>query len=599
MYRYIAAAGVTLVVVLIAAVTLLSIGPPDDLEYVRARDRGAEFLSLHLYTAALKEFEEAVKLRPREADPRIGMASIYIRLGDAAKAIQEANRATEIEKQSADAWIMLGRAQWQERNFTEAEKAATKARELDSDNPGAGELLLHIYFDNDQPEKFQAELDRTGQPSAETQDLAVRFYVKQSQFARAHDLQTRYRRRNLDRSILETELAIQREPGRTDLYIRLIKDLVRAGRFPEAVEKFESRNSNFEFLSFDLGKAYWMVGRKDDAIRAYRRASTGFVYKLPAEVALAAITGDVAHWREAFRADRPVQDYFVLAQLENVLPNADPLTRAFIYRYAGLFNPYFYNKSAEEALLVLNEKPRDFDALMTIGNAYQHLNRIDDATRYMELAREAYPGRAEPLSRLANLLLSAATKDPQRVVDLMEQAVKLEPNNPGYLYNLGWIYDQIGDKAKSTELYQRAIQASALSFEAMNNLALIYGEAGQPDRALPLLEKAIQTDPENEVAYFNMASYHVRRHDWRAALQNYDRVLQLNPMNVEASTEKGRIYLELGRTQSAVDSLNHALSLNAHSYDAYTLLSSAYEKMGKTKESEAAAEEATRIQARK
>jgi tetratricopeptide (TPR) repeat protein len=339
-----------------------------------------------------------------------------------------------------------------------------------------------------------------------------------------------------------------------------------------------------------------MAGRKDDAIRAYRRASSALVHKLPAEAALAAITGDVEHWREAFRAERPEQDYFVLAQLEAVLPKADPLTRAFIFRYAGLFNSYFYNKSAEEALRVLNDHPRDFDALMTIANAYQHVGRTDDAARYLELASEAHPASAEPVSRLANLRLSTS-KDSQQILDLMLKAVKLDPRNAGYLYNLGWLYDQLGETSKSTELYRRAIEASPLSFEAMNNLALAYGEAGEPDRALPLLEKAIKTDPENEVAYFNMASYHVRRHDWKSALQNYDRVLEINPMNAAASVEKGRIYLELGRTENAVESLNNALSMNAHSLDAYTLISSAYEKLNKTKEAKAASEEAERIRA--
>ena len=346
-----------------------------------------------------------------------------------------------------------------------------------------------------------------------------------------------------------------------------------------------------------MGKAYWMVGRKDEALDAYRRASAERVYKLPAEIALAAITGDVAHWREAFRAERPIQDLFVLSQLEALLPKADPLNRAFIFRYAGLFNPYFYNKSAEEALRVLNEQPQNIDALLTISNAYQHLGRNDDAARYLELAKESHPREAEIFSRLANLAIASGSKDPQGIVDFMSQAAKLEPRNAGYLYNLGWLYDQIGEKSKAVDLYKRAIEASPLSFEAMNNLALTYGEAGEPEKALPLLESAIKSDPENEVAYFNLASYHVRRRDWTSALENYNRVLEINPMNAGASTEKGRIYLELGRNDAAVESLNDALTVNAHSADAYTLLSSAYEKMNKPTEAKAAADEAERIQA--
>ena len=621
MHRYILAAASLFIILAITIAVLTSYHRPQDADYRVARDRGAEFLSLHLYGAALKEFEQAVKLHPRDADPLLGIAAIYIQLGDAAKAVQQADRATQLEKQSADAWVILGRAHWQQREFSEAEKAALKARELDPADTNASELLLHIYFDQDQPEKFQAEIGKDSKPSTAIQELAVQFYIRQGQFSRAYDVRTRYDRPTLDRSIIEAELAFKREPARTELPSQMMRDLVRAGRFKEAVElrdgsqkpgarsqKDRSSTLSFWLLApgfwlpasvpqFDLGKAYWMVGRKDEAIDAYRRASADRVYKLPAEIELASITGDVSHWREAFRAERPIQDLFVLSQLEALLPKADPLTRAFIFRYAGLFNSYFYNRSAEEALKVLNQQPDNLDALMTISNAYQHLGRNEDAARYLELAKESHPREAEIFSRLANLAIASGPKDPEGIVDLMNQAVKLEPRNAGYLYNLGWLYDQVGEKSKAVDLYKRAIEASPLSFEAMNNLALTYGEAGEPEKALPLLESAIKSDPENEVAYFNLASYHVRRRDWSSALENYNRVLEINPMNAGASTEKGRIYLELGRNDAAVESLNDALTINAHSADAYTLLSSAYEKMNKPTEAKAAADEAERIQA--
>src|SRR6185295_3546573 len=182
MHRYILAA-VSLVIILAITITIFdSYRRPQDADYRLARDRGAEFLSLHLYGAALKEFEQAVKLRPREADPLLGIASIYIQLGDAAKAVQQADRATQLEKQSADAWIMLGRAHWQQREFSEAEKAALKARELDPADANTSELLLHIYFDQEQPDKFEAELGKTAKPSPAVQDLAVQFYIRQGRF---------------------------------------------------------------------------------------------------------------------------------------------------------------------------------------------------------------------------------------------------------------------------------------------------------------------------------------------------------------------------------------------------------------------------------
>ena len=626
MKRYLLLAGATMFLLVVAAALLSVLNRPTQTQYRLARGRaqlftenylaaletlrdmpdskasgpeahsylGAAYLKLHLYKAAIREFEEASKQGSRLSDPWIGLASSYIQLGDLQNAINNAKRATEIEKRSAEAWIALGRAQWQQRNFEEAEKAALKARELDSDNPAVTDLLLHIYFDLDQPDKFQNELDRAGTAARSAQDLATRFFLHRSQFARAYDVKRRYDRADLERSVLESQLTLKRDPSRTDVVPQLVRNLVILSRFDEAVIAAKAYKGSVS-LDLELGKAFWMMGRKDEAIQAYRRTSAALVHKLSAEVSLAALTGEIKHWEEAYRAEHVEQDYFVLAHLEDLLSNPDPLVRSFVYRYAAIYDPWFYNKAAEEALKVLSEDPKNFDGLMTISTAYQRVGRIDDARRYLQTARDLYPKSGEPVSRLGSLALMMEAKDPQQILQLMETAVKLDPNHPGYLYNLAWMYDQLGQTAKALEFYQHAIKASPLSFEAMNNLALIYSSSGQSDRVLPLLEQATRTDPENEAVYINAASFYTRQHEWKQALENYDKVLQINPANAVAAVEKGRIYLDQGQTDDAVESLSRALDTDSQSFDAYILLSAAYEKMGHDREAVAAAEEAQRI----
>src|SRR5262245_26468333 len=197
MKRYIVLGAVLLFALIFAAVLISLFNRPSETDYQLARGRsqfftenylaaletlrdipntakqgpethsylGAAYLKLHLYKAAIKEFEEAIKLRPKESDPWVGLASSNIELGDTQKAIDQAKRATELEKHSVEAWIALGRAQWQQRNLDQAEQAALKARELDSDNAPVSGLLLQIYFDQNNANKFQSELDRTSRPT--------------------------------------------------------------------------------------------------------------------------------------------------------------------------------------------------------------------------------------------------------------------------------------------------------------------------------------------------------------------------------------------------------------------------------------------------
>src|SRR5205823_6911890 len=129
----------------------------------------------------------------------------------------------------------LGRAQWQQQNLDQAAQAGLKARELDPDSPAVSDLLLHIYFDQNQADKFQAELDRNSKPSIPTQDLAVRFFLAHGQFGRAYDYKIRFERAALDRAILESELALKRDAAKTEVIPQLVKNMVKVGRYEEAL----------------------------------------------------------------------------------------------------------------------------------------------------------------------------------------------------------------------------------------------------------------------------------------------------------------------------------------------------------------------------
>jgi tetratricopeptide (TPR) repeat protein len=556
---------------------------------------GAAYLQLHLYQAAIDEFQEAAKQSPRALDALLGLASTYIRLGDGRMAVEEAVKAAKIGKDSIDVWLILGRAHWFQRDFAEAEKAGLKIQELEPGSPQAVELLLRVYFDEDEPAKFQSLLDRMPEPTKPIMDLAAQFFVRQAGFRRAYEFRIRSEKRSLEHQILETQLALAREPSRMELYPSLVRNLVKMGRFDEASVAARSYRGEIP-LDLELGKAYQSLGNKDEALRAYQRASAAGTHKLSAEVAMAVISGDsssrLRHWQEAFRSERIERDYFVLAQLEDVLKSASPIEKTFIYRYAGVYDAFFYNKAAEQALAVLNAQPAEFDALMTIATAYQRLGRMDDSARYVEVAKAAYPNRAEVWERLGGLAL--AQKDVQHALQCMEKAAQLEPT-PTNLYNVGWIHDQSGATAQAVSYYERAIAASSLSFEAMNNLALIQQNAGRPDQALKLLQRSVAANPEDEAAYFNLAEYYSNRRLWSEALDNYRRILDLNPVNAGAAVDAGRILIDQDRVDDAIEKLNQALDVDAHSFDAYIVLSSAYEKMGRRKEALAALDEAKRI----
>jgi tetratricopeptide (TPR) repeat protein len=556
-------------------------------------EKGAAYLKRHLYGAAIREFEAAARRSPRALDPWLGLAAAYIRLGDGQRALEGAAKAVDIARDSAGVQLVFGRANWLVRNFDDAERAGLKARELEHSNLQAAELLLNVYAERREESKFEDLIERIQQPSRPIQDIAIKYAIRRSQFQRAYDLQTRYQRRRLEGEVFRAQLALKRSPDQHEIYPGLIRNLVTLGRAKDAIAAGRQYSGRIP-VDLELGKAHWLVGNRNEAILAFGRASAGNHHKLAAEAALFAITGDLSHWREAFRAELLEKDYFVLALMEDVLPKAGPLEKTFIYRYAGVFETELFSESAKQALEVLNSDPGQFDALMSLGTAYLRLGRVDDAIRYVTQGREEFPDRAEVWARLGQLAL--AKGDIAGAQPHLEKAVQLTPGNASYLYNYGWLLDQLDRDKEAIPYYERAIAASSLSFEAMNNLALIESAAARPDRALALLDRATASNPENDAAFMNRGAYHAGQRAWSEALADYARASELNPANGYARVEAARTHLELDRVSLAIEDLNQALDTDPHLAEAYLLLASAYKKEGRDDEAAAALEEAKRIE---
>src|SRR5437763_404514 len=120
---------------------------------------------------------------------------------------------------------------------------------------------------------------------------------------------------------------------------------------------------------------------------------------------------------------------------------------------------------------------------MTIGTAYQRLNRIDDARSYIELARNLNPKSGEPPARLASLALAREPKDPQTMLGFMETAVKLQPSHAGYDYKLAWRGEQLCQTSKAAEVGHGYLRAYMVLSRAQKTMAYTKGAIAAAEEA--------------------------------------------------------------------------------------------------------------------
>lgn len=102
--------------------------------------------------------------------------------------------------------------------------------------------------------------------------------------------------------------------------------------------------------------------------------------------------------------------------------------------------------------------------------------------------------------------------DPEKAIEYLDQALKLEPNNPETYNKKGTAYYNMGQ-------FQRTIEMTSESIRLMPNYFLAYNNRGN--------------------AYANLREF-------QKAINDYSRVIQLKPDFTDAYNNRGTVYLLQG-----------------------------------------------------
>src|SRR5690606_6611450 len=121
--------------------------------------------------------------------------------------------------------------------------------------------------------------------------------------------------------------------------------------------------------------------------------------------------------------------------------------------------------------------------------------------------------------------LDEKTETKKEAVQLYEKAILLDPFLDIAYTNLGNCYFNLS-REKARELYKAALRLAPNQPEAVFNLGYFDLAAGNAFTALPLFIKALEHDPKFSDAYFNAAmaleqlgQHHAARKHWRKYIE--------------------------------------------------------------------------------
>lgn len=129
-------------------------------------------------------------------------------------------------------------------------------------------------------------------------------------------------------------------------------------------------------------------------------------------------------------------------------------------------------------------------------------------------------------------------------LQLLNVAVKLNPEKGRTFYNRAIIFDQLNQKEEAIRDYESALAFSPeMALEVLRNRSVLYIETGRYESAIKDLDELIKIDSKEYTHYYNRAFSKLMLKDIDGAIADYQNVLRLNPGDRE-TMEHLRVLME-------------------------------------------------------
>jgi protein O-GlcNAc transferase len=168
-----------------------------------------------------------------------------------------------------------------------------------------------------------------------------------------------------------------------------------------------------------------------------------------------------------------------------------------------------------------------------------------------------------------------AEGDPRSAVKQLELARGLDPRDAGAALNLALAYSQLGDYAKSVQMFRVLDQLTSNSPQALApQAAIAYAAAlsatGDPASAQKQLEAALATSPDDPALHDALGTVLAQREQYEPAVVEFQRTISLDSALASAHYHLGSVFLNQGNPTAAVTELTLANELAKDNID-YTL----------------------------
>lgn len=193
---------------------------------------------------------------------------------------------------------------------------------------------------------------------------------------------------------------------------------------------------------------------------------------------------------------------------------------------------------------------------------------------------------ADPKDRVAILRLMDAAEQPQsglsepRRIELLQQAIHLDPSNPLLYHSLGAKLEKSGRYDEAMKLYRSALKSIVNDGRLHSRLADLLVRAGKKSDAIPEYEQSMRINPSDVSSQANLATAYLEQGRLADAERILRGIVAIDPANAAAQNGLGVLAIQRQDGTAARGYFEKAVELDPGLIEAHLNLGLLYKMVG-------------------
>jgi len=217
-----------------------------------------------------------------------------------------------------------------------------------------------------------------------------------------------------------------------------------------------------------------------------------------------------------------------------------------------------YLRALQEENKAMDLDPTFFPSYLTAGNSFMMRNQPRDAFLAFNAALRLRPNDPSALFNMGVLLFDQSRF--AKAAELLQQASQGRPRDPEILFRLGMARVNTGDLTGAAEALRGTLAEAPGRLDARNNLATVLTQMKHYEEAAQTLNAVIGSDPDNAQALNGMGVIASSQGQWPRSRDYFEKAVAADPNDLKFLYNLAGAYEQTGEKEKAAEAYRKFLA---------------------------------------